>query len=195
MLAVRFYIRLAIATSLLTVFCVAQPLRPPFPGRIKLPPDFHITPWFGIDTYCGEIKNNIGIVINYDIGEMAGVATANSTLGEASQVRTDQHLPGEISRRVVPLPHQIAVVVVARVGRATQLETQGKSAPFDPDLRLLAISFPYTYSNFYAYVHTQAEIDQVEKIALSYIPQSLVEKNRDVIGSRLEPYLNKSPKP
>src|SRR4051812_14986095 len=103
--------RIAIFLSLLACICSAQ-VRPPFPGHLKLPPGFYIRTWFGIDSSCGEIKNDLGFVIHYDIGEMAGVATAGGLIGERARTRTDQHLKGEISRRVVPLPNQFAVVVV-----------------------------------------------------------------------------------
>jgi hypothetical protein len=188
--AVRIYKRLTLIALIFATSCVAE-IRPPFPGSIKLPPNFHIRTWFGIDSLCGEIIGDSGVVIRYDIGEMAGVATANGDFGESAKNLTNQHLRGEISRKVVGLPKQFAVVVVQKVDQKEQQEIFAKSKAFDPNLKLVRISFPNSHANFWIYVPSQKEIDLVEGIVLTYVPLEF-NGRRDIVGSRLDPYLKQS---
>jgi len=149
-----------------------------FPGRITLPAGYVFQRPGCIDSYCGSFAKKDAPTVEIDIGEMAGVYTNDP-----------DSTKGTVSRRTVGLPGQTAVVLIVKVSHEEQSRIRGKYAGFDAALKKVLISFPESKANFYSFVHTQQEIDVVEKIALSYVPESLIKT--DPVGSILSPYLKR----
>ena len=136
-----------------------------FPGHITLPKGYVMKKPFCFDTYCGSFVREGSPTIHFDIGEMAGVS-ANEPVDPSAV----------ISKRVVTLPSQTAIVLVRRIQRREQREMNGRKALYDRELKLIVVSFPDSRANFYSFLHTKQEIDFVETAALTFIPDTSLKR-------------------
>jgi hypothetical protein len=125
---------------LLAATCAAQP--DAVPGNIRLLPGFVHHRGQGIDSAVGSIARKGGLVIEYDIGRLAGAYTDCKWCGwtDGELWRRDQVISG----------HEVKVVFT-------------KS-------RRLVISFPDRHANFYATVRSDADLADALLMVLTYNP-------------------------
>jgi hypothetical protein len=112
------------------------------PGNIRLLPGYVHRRGQGIDSAVGSIARKGGLVIEYDIGDLAGVYTDCKWCGW-----TD----GELWRKnQIVSGHAVKIVF-----------TKSKR---------LVISFPDTHANFYATVTSEDEVTDALLMVLTYNP-------------------------
>src|SRR5579871_1576255 len=110
------------------------------PGAIALLPGYHHQPQQGIDSRVGTISKPGGIVIEYDVGEMAGDYTSCKSCGWTKD---------EMWRKQQDVNGQKAVLVFTKARR-------------------LFISFPAVHANFYATISTEAEMADMLLMVLTF---------------------------
>jgi hypothetical protein len=112
------------------------------PGGIRLLPGYVHHRNQGIDSTVGAITRNGGLTIKYDIGEMAGVyAKRGSFWTKGESWRQEQTVNGH------------RVLIVSTVSHR------------------LVISFPEGNANFYATVHSRAELTDMLLMVLTFNPK------------------------
>ena len=132
---VRFAVLVLLATT-----CTAQP--DAAPGNIRLLPGYVHQSGQGIDSVVGSIARKGGLVIEYDIGRLAGVYTDCKDCGWTN---------GELWRRnQVIRGHEVKIVF-----------TKSKR---------LVISFPDAHANFYATIRSDADLTDALWMVLTYNP-------------------------
>jgi hypothetical protein len=114
-------------------------------GTVELPKGFTHKRGQGIDSLVGRFMSSDGaVVINYDIGPMAGVYAANSS---NKPVRSSSNL---------------------KAGTLT-----GLFIVFGPDTRRAIVSFPTVGpTNFFIHVRKDSDIDTLKKLAATFKPKT-----------------------
>jgi hypothetical protein len=125
---------------LLAPICAAQP--DDVPGNIRLLPGYVHQRGQGIDSSVGSISRKGGLVIEYNIGRLAGVYTDCKDCGW-----TD----GELWRRNQIISGREVKIVLTKSKR-------------------LVISFPDTHANFYATVSSESDLTDALLMVLTYNP-------------------------
>ena len=125
---------------LLATTCTAQSDK--FPGHIRMLTGYVHRRGQGIDSVVGNITREGGLVIEYDIGRLAGVYTDCKTCGWTE---------GELWRRNQVINGQSVQIVFTKSKR-------------------LVISFPTTHANFYATIKSEADLADTLLMVLTYPP-------------------------
>lgn len=114
---------------------------PPAPGSISLLPGYHHRVDRGIDSKVGRIWKEGGLIIHYDIGELAGDYTeCGPTCGWTN---------GELWRREQLVQGQRVICVFTKK-------------------RKLVVSFPGAHANFYGTVNTDKQLTEMLLMLLTF---------------------------
>lgn len=132
------------------------------PGKIKLLPGYVAGNPEGtscFDTECGEISSPQGLTIGYDIGTLGGVRVQDDRNGVANSLWFGQT---EIN------------------SQAVRYSVTGARAP-----RKITLSFPNSYSNFFAKIENEADLQTFLRIVLTYQGPGFEANPESTLGGRL----------
>lgn len=132
---------LVLATVCLLTISSASGQEPPTPGSVSLLPGYRHRVGQGIDSKVGTIWKDGGLVIHYDIGELAGDYTECG--------RSCGWTNGELWRREQVVHGQRVVCVFTKKRR-------------------LVVSFPGAHANFYGSIHTDEQLTEMLLMLLTF---------------------------
>ncbi len=133
------------------------------PGNMELPAGYRHCTDLGTDSWVGRIQKPGGLKIQWDIGEMAGVAAecADSDCTKGVMWRKEETING----------HRAMIVYAEKdLGQRVREINQGHAQiDWHPSIvKLLLVSFPETRANFSAHVDSQSDIDEMMAIMRTY---------------------------